>query len=289
MNPANNSGEIPGKLELRQILILAHREVLNALRNRWFITFAVAFAALALGLSWLGLAGVGKYGLSGFGKTTASLINLVLFLVPLTGLVMGATNVAGERENDALLFVMSQPVSLTEVLLGKFLGIGAALAAALLIGFGISGYVIALKGGTAHLYSYFQLIGFTLALALCMLSLGLLLAMLFKRAESAIGISIFVWLLLVVVSDMALVGSVMFFKLHVKQLFALSLFNPLQVFRLGALIAIRGSLEILGPVGTYAMRSYGSILPGMLFFLLALWTAVFLTAAGRLSIRRGAV
>ena len=58
-------------LDLKNVLLLTQKEILNARRNRWFILFAIIFAGLSLALSWLGLAGVGQYNLAGFGKTTA--------------------------------------------------------------------------------------------------------------------------------------------------------------------------------------------------------------------------
>ncbi|MDQ7054751.1 MAG: ABC transporter permease [candidate division KSB1 bacterium] len=134
-------------MDINNVLLITWKEILNARRNRWFILYTIVFALLSLALSWLGLAGVGNYNLAGFGKTTASLINLILLIVPLMGLTLGAISLAGEREKGTLLYLLAQPVSPFEVLLGKFLGIGAALLAALLIGFGLSGYLIALRGG----------------------------------------------------------------------------------------------------------------------------------------------
>ena len=45
------------------IWTLAQKELRDALRNRWFVLYTVAFAALALAFSYLSLAGAGIAGI----------------------------------------------------------------------------------------------------------------------------------------------------------------------------------------------------------------------------------
>ena len=75
---------------LTTIWTLAQKELRDALRNRWFLLYTVAFAVLALAFSYLALAGAGMVGFAGFGRTAASLINLVLLIMPLMALTIGA-------------------------------------------------------------------------------------------------------------------------------------------------------------------------------------------------------
>ena len=65
-------------MRLREIALVAARELRDALRSRWFVLAAGCFLALSLGLSMLGLAGAQRSGLAGFDRTTASLLNLAL-------------------------------------------------------------------------------------------------------------------------------------------------------------------------------------------------------------------
>ncbi len=276
-------------LDIKNVILLARKEIINAKRNKWFILYAIIFAGLSLALSWLGLAGVGQYNLSGFGKTTASLINLILLIVPLMGLTLGAISIASEREKGTLLYILSQPVTHLEVLLGKFLGVGISLLAALLIGFGISGYLIAIRGGTTEIANYLSLIGFTFLLALVSLGIGMLISSTLRKTESAIGISLFLWLLLVFFGDLGVIGTSLFFKLSTSQLFTLSMLNPLQVFKIGALSAIRGNLEILGPVGLYAVRSFGGQLVYLIVGTLLGWIVILFTSTYFIFKKRGTI
>ena len=109
-------------------------EYRRALETRWLFGFTALFAVLVLGLSYFGLAQSREVGFQGFARVTLSLMNLVLLIVPLTGLLLGVTSIAGG--GDTLPLLLAQPVSRGEVLVGKFLGLGAALGVAQALGFG---------------------------------------------------------------------------------------------------------------------------------------------------------
>jgi Cu-processing system permease protein len=130
---------------LRRIAVVAREEYRRALETRWLFVFSMLFALLVLGLSYFGLAQSREVGFQGFARVTLSLMNLVLIIVPLTGLMLGVTSIAGGGESLALL--LAQPVSRGEVLAGKFLGLAAALGIAQALGFGGGGVVVALNGG----------------------------------------------------------------------------------------------------------------------------------------------
>ena len=70
-------------MSVRTVLLILGQEVRDARANRWFWVFAVIFAGMALGLSILGMSGLGNLGVAGFGRTAASLLNLVMVIVPL--------------------------------------------------------------------------------------------------------------------------------------------------------------------------------------------------------------
>ncbi|HNB60839.1 MAG TPA: ABC transporter permease subunit, partial [Phycisphaerales bacterium] len=104
----------------RNVLTLARKELRDAVRSRWFLLYTLAFTMLGLAVSFVSAAGTGSTGLSGFGRTTAGLTNLVLLVVPLMALTAGAGSIASDRERGMLSYLLAQPVSRTEVLLGKY-------------------------------------------------------------------------------------------------------------------------------------------------------------------------
>lgn len=268
-------------MEPRIIVTLLRKEITDSLGNRWFVLFAAAFTGLALLLSWLSLSsgGTGYSGFAGFGRTAASLINLVLLIVPLMALIIGAGSLSGEKERGTLSYLLSQPVNRLEVLIGKYLGLAISLLGALAMGFGLSALVIAGQGGQTNPRAYGLLVGFSFILALGMLSLGFLISVLSRKAAVATGVALFLWLAFVFVGDLGLMGTTLAFKLPIDAIFNLALINPLQVFKMSALIGINATLDVLGPAGTYAMQTYRDSLTWLFVGSLVVWIILPLLAA----------
>lgn len=264
----------------RVVAIFAAKEIRDALRNRWFVLYAVCFAALSLGLASVALTGTGRFGLAGFGRTAASLVNLVLLIVPLMALTLGASAIAGERERGTLETLLAQPVRRGEVLLGKFIGLAAALMAALALGFGITGSVLAVRGASANATQYATIFALSVLLGWAMLSVGFLISTLSRRSSLALGIAIFVWLGFVFLGDLGLMGGAATLRMTAGELLAAALVNPLQVFKIFAVSGMHRSLDLLGPAGLYASQTFGCALPALLLSVLAAWVIVPLTAAG---------
>jgi Cu-processing system permease protein len=262
-------------MSLTTVWTLAQKELRDALRNRWFLLYTAAFAVLALAFSYLALAGAGIVGFAGFGRTAASLINLVLLIVPLMALTVGSQSLAGEWERGTLAYLLAQPVHRYEIFLGKYLGLALSLLAALALGFGISGLVMAIGGaGSADPAQYVQLTWLAFLLSLTMLSVGFLVSAFTRRASVAVGIGLFLWLAFVFLGDLGMMGTSMALRVPIANLFVMSLSNPLQVFKMAAILNIRATLDILGPAGIYAVQRYGAALLGVFLAVLGLWIAL---------------
>jgi Cu-processing system permease protein len=272
-------------MELTHLLLIAGRELREALRNRWMWLYALAFAGLALALSQAGLAAAGYAGLGGFGRTAASLVNALLLFVPLMALSVGASALAGDRERGTLLFLLAQPVTRAEVFWGKVMGAALALTAALALGFGAAGLALA-AGGSAGVSAYARLAGFTLLLALACLGLGFVISSLTRKSATAAGGAILVWLGLVFFSDLGLAGLTLVLRPAPRALLAMLMGNPLQVFKLGAIHSLHATLDTLGAVGQFALYRFGDGLPWVLVVVLAAWSAITFTVAFKLFERK---
>ncbi len=273
------------------ISAVAGRELRDAVRARWFLLYTIAFAGLGLGISYISAAGSGAAGLSGYGRTTAGLINLVLLVVPLMALTAGAGSIAPDRERGMLSYLLAQSVSRWEVLLGKYLGLALALLACICLGLGVCAGVLALThaGTSADARSLLWLGGLAFGLALGMLSIGMLVSVLAHTGSVATGTAVFLWLLLVFVSDLGVMAGVLALRMRIESLFAVSLANPLQVFKMWSLHAIDASLDVLGSVGLYASDTYPHGLGWMFAGSLAAWAVVPLVVAGLFFSRRSGV
>ncbi len=274
-------------MDFENVLTLIQKELRDAFRNRWFLLYTVAFAGLSLALAWFSVSGAGSFGVAGFGRTTAGLINLILLIVPLMGLTLGAMSLAGEREKGTLVYLLAQPISGGELLLGKFVGLALAMTAALVIGFGLTGILIALVGGGGDFQIYLTLLVLSVILAIATLSIGFLISAAVKKAATAVGLALFLWLILVYFGDLGLMGTAVVMRLNVEQLLALTLVNPLQVFKIAAVLDLRENLEVLGPAGIFAYRTYGGALWPLLVALLFAWVIAPFLLATRVFKKRG--
>lgn len=256
---------------LRPLLILAAYEARDARRNRWFFVAAALFAVLALALSWLGMAAVGAVGMAGFGRTAASLTSLVMLTVPLMGLLLGATAVASERERGTLLLLLAQPVTPFELVAGKLLGQALALAVAVLLGFGLSALVLAGTAPASDLVAFLALAGWALVLGLAALSTGVLASVVARNQTTALAVALAVWFALVFLSDLGLMAGALVLKLPPAALFWSAATNPVQAFKLLALLGAHGRLELLGSPALYVADVLGSRAVPILAAVLALW------------------
>ncbi len=262
-------------LSLSTIWILAQKELRDALRNRWFLLYTIAFVVLSLAFSYLALASSGMVGFAGFGRTAASLINLVLLIIPLMALTIGAQSLSGEMERGTMGYLLAQPVGRLEVFLGKYLGLALSLLASLAMGFGISGLVMALSAsGAADPSAYVTLVLLAFLLSLAMLSVGFLISALTRKASVAVGIGLFLWLAFVFLGDLGMMGTSMALRVPIPNLLLMSLANPSQVFKMAAILNINATLDILGPAGIYALQRYGQSLLVIFLGVLALWAIV---------------
>ncbi len=242
---------------VRRVWVIAREEYRRALESRWLFGFTALFAALVLGLSYFGLAQNREVGFQGFARVTLSLMNLVLFIVPLTGLMLGITSIAGGGESLSLL--LAQPVRRGEVLAGKFLGLSAALAIAQALGFGGGGVVIALQAGADQVPGYLALTALSMALGWLTISTSLCIAAIWPDRLRAMSAALLLWLLMVVAYDLVVLGATTIFRGVPLQtvLFPALLLNPVDLARVLTTLAV-GSGALFGPTSAVLVRLFGA-------------------------------
>ena len=194
-------------METRQILTLAAKEFRDRLRNRWVLAVALVFAVFSLVIAYAGGAQQGTVGLRSIEFTIASLVSLVIYLVPLIALLLGFDAIVGERERGSLDLLLALPITRGELLLGKYLGLAAALALAMLAGLALVGGVLGWQFGANGLFHYAGFVFSTLLMGLAFLSLAVLLSVLARDRTRASGLAIALWFFFVLVFDLLLLGA----------------------------------------------------------------------------------
>lgn len=274
-------------MDFNAIAAIARQELTINARSKWTIIFAGAFCALVLAISYFGLITAATVGFQGFARTSASLLNLVLYVIPLLALVIGTLSFNDDKGSNELLF--SQPVSRMEVLLGKLAGLFASISAATLMGFGVAGIVIAAKAGSERALSYPLFVALALFLALVFLSLAALTSSFCRGKTMAYGVSLFLWFFFVVFYDLLVMGGTFLLKERsANVLIFVSLFgNPVDMVRVACLMILDGK-EIFGAAGALLLRFLGGTRSATLLLLLGLtgWVLVPVVISGWLLKRR---
>jgi len=247
-----------GQGSLRRVRVVAREEYRRALETRWLFAFTALFALLVLGLSYFGLAQSREVGFQGFARVTLSLMNLVLVIVPLTGLMLGVTSIAGA--GDGLALLLAQPVSRGEVLAGKFLGLAAALGVAQALGFGGGGVVVALNGGMDQVPGFLVLTALSLVLGWITLATAICIAALWPDRLRAMSAALLLWLLMVIAYDLVVLGTTALLSGVPLQsvLFPALIVNPVDLVRVLTTLAV-GSGALFGPTSAVLMRMFGTV------------------------------
>jgi Cu-processing system permease protein len=268
---------------MNNIVLIAWKEIQECLRNRWVVAMTLLLAALALSLTFLGSAPTGNVGTSALDIVIVSLSSLTIFVVPLVALLISHDAIVGEMERGTMLLLLSYPVSRLQVLLGKFVGHLSVLTFATVFGYGAAAIALLISGAeisSGSWVAFANMILTSILLGAVFIAIGYLISALVRERATAAGIAIGIWLLLVVLFDMALLGALAVDQGRTISSAALStmlLFNPTDVYRLFNL-AGAGNVSVLTNMSGIANQA--SLSPLLLLATLVVWVLVPLTLAG---------
>ncbi|MEI6667517.1 MAG: ABC transporter permease subunit [Acidobacteriota bacterium] len=268
----------------RVMWVCARQELTLAVRSRWTQIFAGVFACLALVVAVSGYILSGGSGVQDFARTAASLVQLVLLLVPLTALLLGVLSLASDPGSAELLF--SQPVPRGVILVGRVLGLLAALVAAQMMGFGLAGLAIYSQAGDDGISGFLVVIGASVVLtAVCLnLAAWITAGNIGRRRSRALAMALVLWFSLVVLFDLVVLGAASFLRSGTasRVLIVSALVNPVDAARTGALLAIEGTAAF-GAASLALLRFTGGAAQALLLVgvSLAAWLVIPLLLAFR--------
>ncbi|MDW5317548.1 ABC transporter permease [Rhizobium sp. PL01] len=273
---------------MKNILIIAAKEIQEGMRNRWVLATTLLLAALALTLSFLGSAPTGNVGVDPLDIIVVSLSSLTIFLVPLIALVLSHDAIVGEMERGTMLLLLSYPLGRRQVIFGKFFGHLAILSFATLFGYGAATIALVLTGTAISgdsLGAFAAMIGSSMLLGAVFIAIGYLISTIAAERTTAGGIAIGIWLFFVLIYDMALLGGLVAAEgkaLPAGLLDLLLIFNPTDAYRLLNL----GSGGAGALAGLGGLSSHTALSPPILLLALFVWVIVPLTLATTMFSRR---
>jgi Cu-processing system permease protein len=242
-------------MDFRQVFTIALKELRDRLRNRWVLAVSLVFTVFALVIAYFGGAQQGAVGLRSIEFTITSLVSLVIYLIPLIALLLGFDAIVGERERGSLDLLLALPITRFELLLGKYLGLAAALSLSTLTGFGLVAVALAAQMGTEGLAPYAGFMGSSVLLGLAFLSLAVMLSVFASDRTRASGMAIALWFFFVLVFDLLLLGLLVvsggaigsgWFP-NTLQLNPADVFRVMNVFSLDDVRSLYGLTSIVPP------------------------------------------
>lgn len=271
------------------VLVIAAKEIRERMRNRWVVAATLLLAALALTLTFLGAAPAGRVGAGALEVVVVSLCSLSIFLLPLIALLISHDAVVGESERGTMLLLLSYPIARWQVLLGKFLGLVAVLGLATVVGYGAAAAALLAVGHgvAAESWQAFALmVGSSVLLGAAFIALGMLASTLVHDRGAAAGVAVGLWLVMVLLWDMALLGVLVADageSISAGMVDAALLLNPTDAYRLLNLAGLPGLGALSGMAG---LAEGTGLTPAVLLATLAAWVLLPLAAAAAVFTRR---
>ncbi|AHG92563.1 nitrous-oxide metabolic protein NosY (plasmid) [Gemmatirosa kalamazoonensis] len=218
----------------------------NVLRSRWLLAYVGFFAVVTDALLRFG---------GGDGRALLSLVNVVLFVVPLVALVFGTTYLYDAREFTELL--LTQPVGRPPLFGGLLLGLALPLAVGFVAGVGLP-FAIHGLGSRAEAATLATLLACGVALTLVFVALAFVIATRCDDKVRGLGAAVGLWLALGLVYDGAVLLAVAVFADYPveRPLLAAMLTNPIDLARV--LLLLRFDVAaLLGYTGAVFARFFG--------------------------------
>ena len=241
---------------MKHLLLTAYADIIESLRARWFMVYALVFGGIVVILFAFGLSESRIMGFTGLSRLLVTYIQLSMAILPIFVLITTVRSVAGDREAGVFEYMLSLPVSLSAWFWGRFLG--RFLVVFLPVFLAMGGALVwgVIKGAEIpwDLFVYYSAL--LMALAWCFLGIGMLISTLARSSDVAQGAAFLVWLLLLLFLDLILLGVLIQEHLPPDTAVALALANPLQVFRTATMMLFDPQLVLLGPTAYVILDNF---------------------------------
>ena len=252
---------------MNALLLMIAVEVRESLRAKWFFVYLLVFGGAVVLLIALRLTESQVMGFTGMGRLLLTYIQLAVAVLPIFVLITTVRALVGARESGSLEYLLSFPISLRAYYWGLLLGRFAVVFLPAVVAM-LAAAVWGLQRGLDVTWAFLGYSAALLAaLAWCFLGTGILISSVVRRVEWGLGLAFLTWLGCLLFVDIVLIGLML--RLHVNEtlVIVLALLNPLQSFRIGAMMLFDPALSVIGPTAYVIQDLFGHA--GFLVFALA--------------------
>lgn len=222
-------------------------ELKMARRSGWLRSFTIAFIAIGIIVIIFGTVSGAKNILSNYNNTTATLLNIALYLIPLFSLCIGSITISEENESGSMMLLLTYPVSFFMVVLGKYLGLVFAFTGAIGSSIGLSVILMIVVGMYGSIKTYIIFAFASFMLMMIYLAISVLIGFCSKSRMQAIGWGLAIWFLSIIIYEPAItILCLLIPHNYVIPVLTVSiLINPADMIRIISML-LMGSEAVLG-------------------------------------------
>lgn len=263
-----------------RILTVAKREIKLGFRNTWTYSFLILLTIFTIAILLLQS---GVTTTQGYTDITGTVINMTLYLLPLTTLLIGGFSATAEKEDGQWGLLSTYPITGYAFLWGKWIGLTIILLTMIFFSFGLAVILVLLFGQGLSIHTFIFFLLFSTVLALVYLSIALLIGSIAKNRWQTLVGGITIWFLTIVIWPLLIISILSHlpsYKLVQPTLQVLTLLNPAEFVRVFSIMRL-GAGSAFGADYykwiTWVTSSYGLL---VLFGIFLSWIFISIFVGG---------
>jgi len=241
------------KQTFRNLLLIAYLDLKESIRANWFIIYSLVFGGLIALFFIAGITESQVMGFSGLSRLLLMYIEVTIIILPIFILITTVRSISGDRDSHILEYMLSFPISLGQYYWGKVLGRFVTVFVPVFLAMVIAIIYGAFKGAEVPWSLFFLYTALLFAMSSAFLGIAFFISSLVKSSEMALGISFFVWILLLAFIDIALISLMLQNRMNEGLIISIALLNPMELFRVAAISLFDPELTVMGPVAYYIL------------------------------------
>lgn len=238
---------------MKNLSLIAYLDLKESLRAKWFLVYSLVFGGLIALFFIAGITQSQVMGFSGLSRLLLMYIQVTIIILPIFILITTVRSISADRDNHILEYMLSFPISLKAYYWGKIIGrfitvflpVFMAMVLAIIYGSSIGADI---PWSIFILYS-----GLLFSLSSAFLGIAFFISAFVKSSEVSLGLAFFVWIFLLAFIDIALISVMIQNRFDDGLIIALSLLNPMELFRVAAISLFDPELTVMGPVAYYIL------------------------------------
>lgn len=242
---------------MKNLALIAYLDLKESFRSKWFLIYMLVFGGMIALFFMAGITESQVMGFSGLSRVLLMYIQVTIVILPIFILITTVRSISGDRDSNILEYMLSFAISLRAYYWGKLIGrfitvfLPVFLAMIIAVVFGV------IKGASIPWGIFLLYSSLLVALTCAFLGIAFFVSSVVKSSEIALGVSFFIWIVLLAFIDIALISLMLQGRYPTELIISISLINPIEVFRVAAISLFDPELTVMGPVAFYILDVIG--------------------------------